>query len=116
VLSFTLVGCQSLDWTRRVKVYGPDNKTLVAVEEHDQPGDEVVVTRVVRRLEVASADGVAERRLVRLGEAVGSRFEVLEGIEPGDLVVVRGNERLRPGQAVRYQDRIDRNETAGEPS
>ena len=42
VLSFTLVGCQSLDWTRRVKVYGPDNKTLVAVEEHDQPGDEVV--------------------------------------------------------------------------
>ena len=62
------------------------------------------------------ADGVAERRLVRLGEAVGSRFEVLEGIEPGDLVVVRGNERLRPGQAVRYQDRIDRNETAGEPS
>ena len=39
---FALVGCQSLDRTRRVKVYGPDNKTLVAVEEHEQPGDEVV--------------------------------------------------------------------------
>ncbi len=47
-------------------------------------------------------DGVAERRLVSLGEAVGSRFEVLDGLIPGDLVVVRGNERLQPGQAVQY--------------
>ena len=53
------------------------------------------------------ANGVAERRLVRLGEAVGSRFEVLEGIESGDLVVVRGNERLRQGQAVRYEGQND---------
>lgn len=53
------------------------------------------------------ADGVAERRLIRLGEAEGSRFEVLEGLEPGDLVVVRGNERLRTGQAVRYEEQND---------
>jgi multidrug efflux pump subunit AcrA (membrane-fusion protein) len=42
-------------------------------------------------------------RTLRLGQPVGSRFEVLEGVEPGDLVVVRGNERLRPGQKVRYE-------------
>ena len=48
-------------------------------------------------------DGAVERRLVSLGEAIGSRFEVLDGLEPGDLVVVRGNERLRPGQAVVYE-------------
>ena len=42
-------------------------------------------------------------RTVRLGEAVGSRFIVLGGLAPGDLVVVRGNERLRPGQKVKYK-------------
>ena len=42
-------------------------------------------------------------RPVTLGEAVGGRFEVIDGLEPGDLVVVRGNERLRPGQKVRYE-------------
>ena len=37
---------------------------------------------------------------MQLGEAVGARFEVLGGLKPGDRAVVRGNERLRPGQAV----------------
>jgi len=41
---------------------------------------------------------------VELGEAVGERFEVLGGINEGDIVVVRGNERLRPGQTVTWPD------------
>jgi RND family efflux transporter MFP subunit len=44
----------------------------------------------------------AALRPVQLGEAVGARFEVLGGLEPGDLVVVRGNERLHPGQPLTY--------------
>lgn len=49
---------------------------------------------------IVSAEGTAEIRPVELGEAVGPRFEILGGVMAGDLVVVRGNERLRPGQAV----------------
>ena len=45
----------------------------------------------------------AMARPVRLGEAVGGRFVVLEGLGPGELVVVRGNERITPGQAIRFQ-------------
>ncbi len=45
-------------------------------------------------------DGRAEVRPVRLGEAVGERFVVLSGVEPGERAVIRGNERLLPGQAV----------------
>ncbi len=45
-------------------------------------------------------EGVANPRSLRLGKAVGTRFQVLEGLSAGDLVVVRGNERLRPGQSV----------------
>lgn len=37
---------------------------------------------------------------VKLGKASGSYFEVKSGLKEGDLVVVRGNERLRPNQAV----------------
>jgi len=45
-------------------------------------------------------DGQVERQPVRIGAAVGDRFEVVEGLAPGDVVVIRGNEGLRPGQAV----------------
>ena len=45
----------------------------------------------------------AMARPVRLGEAVGGRFVVLDGLGAGDLVVVRGNERINPGQAIRYR-------------
>jgi len=46
-------------------------------------------------------DGRAQPRPVQLGEAVGDRFEVLGGLIEGDLVVTRGNERLRPNDPVR---------------
>jgi multidrug efflux pump subunit AcrA (membrane-fusion protein) len=45
-------------------------------------------------------DGVAQPRAVELGTAVGSRFQVLGGLQEGDRVVVRGNERLKPGDPV----------------
>ncbi|GGB34436.1 MexH family multidrug efflux RND transporter periplasmic adaptor subunit [Roseibium aquae] len=45
-------------------------------------------------------DGVAEPRSVEIGIALGDRFEVISGLSIGDVVVVRGNERLRPGQPI----------------
>jgi RND family efflux transporter MFP subunit len=48
------------------------------------------------------ADGEAQMRPIVIGLAVGDRFEVTEGLEPGDVVVIRGNERLRPGQKVSF--------------
>ena len=41
-----------------------------------------------------------EIRPLKLGEAVGNRFIVIEGLKKNDIVVVKGNERLRPGQKV----------------
>ena len=45
-------------------------------------------------------DGKVRPQPVKLGEAIGSRLEVMGGLKTGDLVVVRGNERLRPGEEV----------------
>ncbi|MEM6492584.1 MAG: efflux RND transporter periplasmic adaptor subunit, partial [Pseudomonadota bacterium] len=45
-------------------------------------------------------DGTAAIRPVRLGAAIGDRFEALEGLAEGDRVVVRGNEGLSPGRPL----------------
>lgn len=49
-------------------------------------------------------DGVAELRPIDIGQAIDGRFEVVSGLSGGDLVVVRGNERLRPGQPIQYEE------------
>lgn len=48
-------------------------------------------------------DGKVEVRLVTIGESLGSRFEVTDGLAVGEIVVIKGNERLRPGQPVAVQ-------------
>ena len=73
-----------LDQTREVLTVDKDAVTV-------QRGENIVF--IVQ-------DGKAVPRSVRLGESVGNRFEVINGLEDGDLAVVRGNEVLRPGQSV----------------
>ena len=46
--------------------------------------------------------GAAQPRTIRIGDAVGGRFVVEDGLKVGEVVVVRGNERLFPGQPVRF--------------
>jgi RND family efflux transporter MFP subunit len=64
--------------------------------------DAVTINLGTRQVYVVGDDDVVQPRAVVLGAAIGNRFEVLEGLAPGDLVVTRGNERLRPGQTVAY--------------
>ena len=64
---------------------------------------DAVLNRKGKTLVFVLVDGKAQIRPVRLGEAVGGRFEVLKGLIIGDLVVVRGNERLLPGQEIRIK-------------
>lgn len=56
----------------------------------------------------ASGDAAAGAGSVRpvevaVGAAVGGGVEVRGALQPGTLVVIRGNERLRPGTAVAYE-------------
>ena len=62
------------------------------------------------------ADGMATLKPVLLGDALEGRLEVLEGLDPGDVVVVRGNERLRSGQPVIYETRSPAGSARAEPS
>lgn len=71
------------------------SRTVVTVHK------DAILNRKGRTMAVVVTDDTAEIRPVRLGASVGSRFEVLDALKPGDVVVVRGNERLRPGQKIR---------------
>lgn len=79
-----------------VTLHIPSDKPRTVVTVHK----DAVLSRQGNTVVFIVLDGKALIRPVRLGDAVGQRFEVLAGLNPGDLVVVRGNERLRPGQAV----------------
>lgn len=60
------------------------------------------VTREKGENRVMVLDGETVRQaVVKLGAAVDGKLEVLSGLKAGERVVVRGNERVRPGQTVR---------------
>ncbi len=64
---------------------------------------DAVLNRRGNQLVVLFDKGHAAFRTVQLGEASGNRFIVLGGLVAGDIVVIRGNERLAPNQPIRYE-------------
>lgn len=63
------------------------------------PRDALVLRRDGTTVYRIDAEGLAQRVGVTTGIAVGELIEV-DGIASGDRVVIRGGERLRPGQSV----------------
>ena len=64
---------------------------------------DAVISRKGKDIVFVVEDGAVNIRPLKLGEAIGPRFVVLAGLKNGDIVVVRGNERLRPGQKVLHK-------------
>jgi len=49
---------------------------------------------------VVRPDGRAERREVRLGDAVGGRIVATSGLNAGEVIAVRGQDRVQNGMTV----------------
>ena len=64
------------------------------------PRDAVIVRADGAHVFRIGKDDTAERVTVRVGNGDAKKVEVTGGLAAGDRVVVRGGERLRPGQAV----------------
>lgn len=62
--------------------------------------EEAVVGEGLRHLVFLVIDGKAERRVVRIGQRQDGKVEIVEGLKPGDVLVVRGVQRVRPGAPV----------------
>ncbi|MEM8551959.1 MAG: efflux RND transporter periplasmic adaptor subunit [Pseudomonadota bacterium] len=75
---------------------GPPRQTLTVAKD-------ALVQQVGGWIVYKAENGQAMPIQVRLGTAVDGRYEVRGNLVPGDLVVVRGNERLRPGQPIEFR-------------
>lgn len=64
-----------------------------------------VVTEATENYVYVVRDSVAQRRAVRVGARVDGLVEILEGVEPGEVIVVAGHQGLRDGAAVRIAPR-----------
>ena len=67
------------------------------------PRDAVILRREGDFVLRVGADGKAERLPVKSGTEVGDLVEVSGAVRPGDRLVVRGGERVEPGQPVTVQ-------------
>jgi RND family efflux transporter MFP subunit len=65
------------------------------------PRDAVIVRADGAHVYRVGKDDVAERVAVRVGNGDSKRVEITGRLAEGDRVVVRGGERLRPGQTVK---------------
>jgi len=63
--------------------------------------DALIKSRGKNIIYIAVGDSFKPKQ-VQLGQSVGMRFIVINGLKPGDLAIVRGNERLRPGVKIAY--------------
>jgi RND family efflux transporter MFP subunit len=87
---------QSLAADQSVTVHIPAGGVKTALTVHK----DAIVRRADAAFVYVVADGRASRRTVSVGEGVGNRFVVLNGLAAGDTVVVRGNETLGLGGPV----------------
>jgi membrane fusion protein (multidrug efflux system) len=64
------------------------------------PEQAIVPERSNQYVFVVGADRVVARRLVHSGRRRPGEVEILEGLEPGELVITEGTQKVRPGQQV----------------
>ncbi len=81
-----------LDDTLRSKTKGSEARAMIPKAAVRQDSGKSVVFVVSQQK--------LERRAVSLGAERGSDVEVIAGVMPGDLLVIRGAENLRDGQSV----------------
>ena len=64
---------------------------------------DALISRGNKQIVYCFEKGLAKQKLVKIGISVGNKIEVLGGLEEGQLVVVKGNENLRPNQPIKIK-------------
>ena len=85
--------------TLRVAIPTSDSREVLTV-----PRDALVLRPEGQSVFVVDANNQAQQVRVTVGVGQGEDVEILGPVSPGDRVVVRGNERLQPGQEVSIMD------------
>lgn len=64
------------------------------------PQSTVLYREERREVFVVGKDGQADLRSIRLGRAEGSLIQVLEGLKPGERLILSGGQYLKPGDKI----------------
>ena len=84
----------------------PGQFVRVRIDAGERPGSILIPQRAVTLAEngahvmLVGTDGTVEQRAIRVGSLVEDKWAVLDGLEPGERVVVDGLQKIRPGQKV----------------
>ncbi|MGE0715782.1 MAG: efflux RND transporter periplasmic adaptor subunit [Alphaproteobacteria bacterium] len=84
-----------------------DGQFVSVTVEGDKPEERIMVSQSAVMLDQQGAyvfvevGGKAEPRRIKLGQTRGGRAIVEEGLSEGDMLIVDGLQRVRPGQPVR---------------
>jgi|GEM_PF-375132 len=62
---------------------------------------DAIVNRQSGKIVFVFEQGKVSPAAVEIGQSFSGKFEILSGLKPGQKIVVKGNELLRPGQRVR---------------
>lgn len=85
--------------TLRVSIPTSDSREVLTV-----PRDALVLRPEGQSVFIVDANNQAQQVRVTVGVGQGEHIEILGAVSPGDRVVIRGNERLQPGQSVNIMD------------
>jgi RND family efflux transporter MFP subunit len=66
-------------------------------------GDAVLVLPNGEKVAYVLKEGKAQRRAVQTGLEAGGQVQIVSGIQPGEMVVTAGNEKLKDGMEVKVQ-------------
>ena len=96
----------AIDWpvglTIKVAVANGESKEVLSV-----PRDALVLRREGISVFRINSEGVAEKIEVKVGIGVGEFVQVIGDVEQGDVIVIRGAERLNDGQKVQIKENND---------
>ncbi len=67
------------------------------------PGDAVLVLPNGEKVVYVLKDGKVQRRVIKTGLEAGGQVQVVSGVQPGEMVITAGNEKLKDGMAVKVQ-------------
>lgn len=88
---------------RAVLPVGKQEQALLVSKDAIVLGGKVPMVYAVDADAATPGVGAVRAVPVELGVADGSEIQIRGPLKPGDLIVVEGNERLRPGQAVAFR-------------
>ncbi len=94
--AFEIGDSTTLAINQNVVVEIPISKEREALTVHK----DAIITQGGNHIVYVVADDTAVPRIISIGNAVQNRFEVTSGLSVDDMVVIRGNERLSPGQKI----------------